>query len=201
MTAEDVIEEVLRDKVFYENSGGGLTISGGEPPFQPKFAIELCKLAKENKISVAIETNGFCDSRTFSEILDHVDLVLYDIKAIDEEKHIRLTGKSNRVIVKNLELAVARGANVVVRIPVVPNINVSRDEFGRFAELIAGLGVKEVELLPYHKLGIAKYRLLRRPYELNAEPPTAEFLDDFKSAFNSRGVLVTISSPPPSLKR
>jgi len=147
------------------------------------------------------EVEECVDAHTFSEILDHVDLVLYDIKAVDEEKHARLTGKSNRVIVKNLELAVAKGANVMVRIPVVPNVNVSRNEFSRFAELIAGLGIKEVELLPYHKLGIAKYRLLRRPYQLDAEPPTAEFLDDFKSVLSSRGILVTVGGSPPSLKR
>jgi pyruvate formate lyase activating enzyme len=193
MSVEEVMEEVLRDKVFYEKSGGGLTISGGEPTLQPEFTLELCKLAKSNDISVALETNGFCDSITFSHILDSVDLVLYDVKAVDEIKHITLTGRSNRPILDNLRLAVARGANIIVRIPVVPGVNISRDEFDEYAELIVEMGIKRVDLLPYHKLGIAKYKLLRRPYKLVAEAPSSDFLNDFKDAFVKRGVFTTIS--------
>jgi pyruvate formate lyase activating enzyme len=191
--AEEVIDEVLRDKVFYEKSGGGLTISGGEPTLQPEFTLELCELAKSNDVSVVLETNGFCDSNTFSRILDSVDLVLYDVKAVDEIKHITLTGGSNKPIFDNLRHAVARGANIIVRIPVVPNVNVSRDEFDEYAELMAEMGIKRVDLLPYHKLGIAKYRLLRRPYELVAEAPSSDFLNDFKNAFVKRGIATTIS--------
>jgi len=193
MSAGEVMDEVLRDKVFYDKSGGGLTISGGEPTLQPEFTLELCELAKSNGISVALETNGFCDSNTFSRILEGVDLVLYDVKAVDEVKHRALTGGSNRPILDNLRLAVARGANIIVRIPVVPNVNVSRDEFDRFAELMAEMGVKRVDLLPYHKLGVAKYRLLRRPYELVAETPSSDFLNAFKNAFVKRGITTTIS--------
>jgi pyruvate formate lyase activating enzyme len=193
MTVEGVIEEVIRDKVFYDKSGGGLTISGGEPTLQHEFTLELCKLAKSNNISVVLETNGFCDSTIFSRILNCVDLVLYDIKAVDEAKHRALTGASNKLILSNLRLAIAKHANIIVRIPVVPNVNVTKEEFDQFAELLAEIGVKRVDLLPYHKLGIAKYKLLRRPYKLTAEPPSDEFLNDFKNAFTKRGIFVTIS--------
>ncbi len=193
VSAEEVMDEILRDKVFYEKSGGGLTISGGEPTLQPEFALELCGLAKSNGISVALETNGFCDSTTFCRILDSVDLVLFDFKAVDGSKHVALTGAPNTPILNNLRLAVAKEANVIVRIPVVPGVNVSREEFDRFSELMAEIGIKRVDLLPYHKLGVAKYRLLRRPYSLVAEAPSSDFLDDFKKAFAKRGVLATVS--------
>ena len=193
MSASEVMAEVLKDKVFYEKSGGGLTISGGEPTLQPEFALELSALAKSNNVSMTLETNGFCDYATFSRILDSVDLVLYDVKAVDEAKHVALTGAPNKPILDNLRLAVAKGANVIVRIPVVPGVNVSRDDFDQFARLIAEIGVKRVDLLPYHKLGVAKYRMLRRPYRLVAETPSSDFLNDFRSAFIKRGVHVTIS--------
>jgi pyruvate formate lyase activating enzyme len=105
----------------------------------------------------------------FGQILDGVDLVLYDVKVVDETKHIALTSRSNKPILDNLRLAVARGVNIIVRIPVVPNVNASRNEFDEYVELMAEMDIKRVDLLPYYKPGTAKYRLLRRPYKLVAE--------------------------------
>jgi pyruvate formate lyase activating enzyme len=153
-----VIAEVRKDISFYKKSGGGLTLTGGEPMLQPDFSLELLKAAKAEGIHTCLETCGWGSQRLFQEVLPFVDLFLFDIKATDPETHRRLTGADNALILANLDLLYQNGAAILLRCPLVPGVNDS-------AEHLAGIAALDrkyprllgIELLPYHNIGNMKY--------------------------------------------
>lgn len=166
-TAEEIMDTVLRDKPFYAESGGGMTLSGGEPLMQYDFALSLLNLAKGHGLHTAIETSGFT-TKDLTELNPYTDLWLYDIKLFSEEEHRKYTGVSNRQIRKNLHLLDQIGANIVLRCPIIPNINMTDEHFDALAELAAGLKhVTAIHLEPYHPLGLSKAQQLSRkqPYQ------------------------------------
>ena len=153
MTAEEVIDTVARDKAFYRD-GGGMTLSGGEPLMQPDFSAELARLAKEKGIHVAMETCGECAPETLKKVAQHVDLFLFDIKAMDAEIHKQYTGVSNERILKNLETLNGMGKAIILRCPIIPGVNLTEEHFAAVADLAEKLeNVLEVQLEPYHPLG------------------------------------------------
>lgn len=157
MFATEVIREVLKDKLFYENSGGGMTLSGGEPMVQFTFTKELLQLAKQNKLHVCMETCGFAPWREYEEILPLIDLFLFDIKTVNPQKHKTLTGQDNTLILENLKKLNDSGAKIFLRCPLVPGVNDSEAELCGIGELADGLiNVEEVDVEPYHPLGISK---------------------------------------------
>ncbi len=159
-SADEIIDTVLRDMPFYEQSGGGLTLSGGEPLMQFDFALELLKTAKEKGISTAVETSGYC-RLSLETIAEYVDLWLYDIKLFDDDKHKKHTGVSNRILLENLHRLDGIGANIILRCPVIPGINLEKEHFERIAALANSLkNVSAIHLEPYHPLGISKSGLL-----------------------------------------
>lgn len=163
VTPDEVLDEVLRDKIFYETSGGGVTFSGGEPLAQPEFLLELLRLSKENGLHTAVETCGWCDAALLNAIAEQTDLFLFDYKLTDPALHEQYTGVSNRRILDNLALLNDRGAKVVLRCPVILGVNDTAAHFtaiGETAEHFAA--VDHVELEPYHPLGLNKSRLLGR---------------------------------------
>ena len=154
-SAQELISEVLTDKPFFSN-GGGLTVSGGEPLLQHDFLLELLKEAKKNGLHTAIETSGYTN-RSISEINEYTDLWLYDIKLLDSENHLKYTGVSNEVILQNLRLLNNLKANIVLRCPIIPNINLNPQHFLKIANLSNELEcVKEIHFEPYNPLGISK---------------------------------------------
>ena len=154
--AEDIIGTVLRDRMFYEESGGGMTLSGGEPLAQFDFSLELLKLAKEKGLHTAVETCGY-STKDLSPMCGAVDLWLFDIKLLNEEKHRTYTGVSNELILKNLRLLDSLGAKTVLRCPVIPDVNFDEEHFALLAELASSLNhVTAIHLEPYHPLGISK---------------------------------------------
>ncbi len=171
-TVEEIMKTVLRDLPFYEQSGGGLTLSGGEPLMQYDFAAELLKAAKEKGISTAVETSGYC-KKSLAEIAQYTDLWLYDIKLSDDEKHKKYTGVSNKKILENLRLLDESGANIILRCPIIPDINLEKEHFEKISELANSLkNVSAIHLEPYHPLGISKAQLLGK----NAAFGNTEFL-------------------------
>jgi pyruvate formate lyase activating enzyme len=170
MTADEVVREVERDLIFFEESGGGVTLSGGEPVAQPRFAEAVLRACRERRIHAVLETCGFAHPEVFLRVALAADLVLFDLKLMDPVRHKRYTGVSNRGILRNLEQLVERGRAVRVRIPVVPGINDSEEDAADFAEYLKRLAIRDVELLPYHHIGIEKYRRLGLSYKL-AETP------------------------------
>jgi pyruvate formate lyase activating enzyme len=172
-TVEDCFEEILKDKVFYRNTGGGVTLSGGEPTLYPDFLIRLFELCKEEGIHTAIETCGYTSWKSFEKIAGSIDLFLYDIKVIDPEKHRVWTGVDNRLILRNAQKLARMGKKMIVRVPLVPGVNDGEEEFRRIAEFAKSLEtVKTMHLLPFHHIGQSKYETLDMEYAVSdlAEP-------------------------------
>jgi pyruvate formate lyase activating enzyme len=179
MTVDEVLEEVLRDKAFYDNSGGGITLSGGDPIMQPEFSLQLLRKCKEQGLHTVIETCGFTSWLTLKELLDHTDLILYDIKCLNPIKHQTTTGKHNRLILENAK-KIAKSKAMKVRVPLVPGFNDSVEDIRailNFVKQKLKLGSEEIELLPYNKLGEGKYdRLDREGSRPSLEPQSEEHI-------------------------
>ncbi|MCL2815484.1 MAG: glycyl-radical enzyme activating protein [Oscillospiraceae bacterium] len=186
-SAEKVIETVLRDKPFYRENGG-VTFSGGEPLLQFEFLRSLLKLAKSHGLNTTVDTAGNVPFERFEELLPMVDLWLFDVKCAEEEDHIKATGAPNRLIFENLEKLCAAGANVEIRIPVVPTVNASAEGMsaicGRVKTFAAENSRVGVELLPFHRLGGGKYEALGMQYKASElEPPSKEELAAYRQIF------------------
>lgn len=189
----ELMMEIEKDLVFFDDSGGGITLSGGEPVAQPAFAAALLQACRERGIRTALETCGFAQPGTFQSVALLADLVMFDLKLVDPGKHLRYTGVSNQLIRTNLETLLARRRPVTVRIPVVPGINNAEADIAAFAAYLAPLHPPQVELLPYHRIGSEKYRRLGRTYKLRETPqPAAEDLERFRDTLARAGLNVTI---------
>lgn len=166
MTVDEIMRVILQDKDFYEESGGGVTFSGGEVLFQADFAIELAKRIKAEHINLACETTGYAKPEVFEEFMSYIDFMYYDCKQWDRLRHQKGTGVGNELILKNLALALKKQDQLCIRIPVIPGFNYTEDDAKHFGELFKQLGVTEVELLPFHQFGLKKYADLNRTYQL-----------------------------------
>lgn len=194
--AGEIIAEVLRDQPFY-TSGGGMTLTGGEPTAQPHFAEALLRLARRAGISTALETSGHTRWRVFERLLPHLDLVLFDVKHIDPEVHRRWIGVDNEVILANLRHMAGINAPLAIRVPLIPGFNADRTSLSDIARFVAQLpgGPKKVSLLPYHALGRAKYASLGRAYEMDGqETLTPDGVRELARIFESERLEVSIGS-------
>jgi pyruvate formate lyase activating enzyme len=194
MAVGDVLAEVERDRVFYEESGGGMTASGGEPLWQPEFLIALLRSCQERDIHTALDTCGYAPWQVLDRVSPYVDLFLYDLKAVDEARHRRLTGVSNDPIVRNLRALSEHGHAIVLRLPVIPGFNDDGDGLRQMAGLAASLPhLRGIALLPYHTTAANKYERLGRPYPLaDVRPPSAERLAEIAAVFHHYDLSVTI---------
>ncbi len=175
MSIEEVIEAIERDRTFYETSGGGVTLSGGEALMQPAFTVELLKACQEREIHTAIETSGCAQWESLREAAEHLDLVFYDIKHIDSKMHKRGTGVDNQLILDNLIKLDAVFAPIVVRVPFIPGFNNSIETQRRIYQFVSGLkNVERIEVLPYHRLGLNKSWGLGKKYKLEYLEPVHE---------------------------
>jgi pyruvate formate lyase activating enzyme len=173
LSADAVLGEVMKDALCFESSGGGLTLTGGEPMAQAHFAAELLRRYKreEKGFHTAMETCGAVEWAKFDLLAEDVDLFLYDIKHMDPIEHMRLTGKGNQLILDNLRSLAESGRNIIIRFPLVPGVNDGESNIVTMAEFIRSLpGVRKVDLLPYHRLGEPKYGRLGRDYALAGAP-------------------------------
>ena len=188
-TVEEILEIVIQDLPFYEESGGGVTLSGGEASLQPEFAIELLKALKSHGIHTAIETTGFTSPAIFERLLEFLDLLLFDIKHWDEDKHKEKTNVSNTSILKNMKFAIEYGKEVLPRLPVIPNYNDSIEDAKGFVRRLKEVGAKKVQLLPFHQFGENKYHMLGREYAFtNVRALHPEDLKDFQKIFLDEGI-------------
>lgn len=168
MTVDEVIVEVEKDRPFYRRSGGGVTIGGGEPLTQYRFTAALLEAAHGVYLHTALETSGFAAWEHFEPVLKHVDLLQIDLKHMDPVRHRELTGQSNELIIENLRrvLSVKSPQDVIVRFPVIPGCNDSAENIRDMADFVMGLGYKQIELIPYHRMGISKYAQYGMAYPL-----------------------------------
>jgi len=194
VTVDEVLEEIDRDRIFFEASGGGVTASGGEPIAQPEFVTELFKGCKEKRIHTAMETCGYAEWSILEKVLKYTDLVLYDIKDMDPVKHKKFVGVQNKLILENAKKVSSKLIPMVVRIPVILRYNDREDNIKATGRFISELcGVKKVNLLPYHRFGEAKYKRLGLKYRLKGlEPPREERLQSIKEKMESIGIEVKI---------
>lgn len=163
-TVENILAEVVKDRAFYENSGGGLTLSGGEVLAQPAFAYALLAIAKDQGLHTAIETTGYAQPEVLRKMVSQVDLVLYDFKHHDSAVHLQKTGVVNDQIIQNLKMLCEMKQPLVVRIPIIPGFNDSLDDARAFGRLLSEFAVEEINLLPFHQMGEHKYDLLGKEY-------------------------------------
>ena len=165
-SVDEVLKEVIKDKAFYETSGGGVTFSGGECMLQIDFLTEILKKCKENGIHTAVDTAGHIPWESFEKIIPDTDLFLYDIKAMNDELHKEYTGVSNSLILENIARLLKSNVGVWVRVPIIPGVNDSEDEMKKIKSFFEANGYPEkVELLPYHAMGEHKYVALNRKSE------------------------------------
>ncbi|MDH7513719.1 MAG: glycyl-radical enzyme activating protein [Clostridiales bacterium] len=193
LSVGEVMEEVEKDLMFHDESGGGVTYSGGEPLMQPEFLRALLEESKKRGIHTIVDTCGFAQPDVLDKICDSVDLFLYDLKVMDDRKHRRFTGGSNRTVLENLRRLDKKGNDVIVRIPVIPGVN---DDEKDIEEMIAFLrslkNIRFLSLLPYHDLGKEKYKRFALPYIVgNIQPPAGELMEKIKKRLESSGFEVT----------
>ena len=190
-TAQDVFSECLRDREFYVQSGGGVTLSGGEATLWPAFCLEMIRLCHDERIPVAIDTCGQVETEAGVEVLRRADLILFDVKGLDPETHRRNTGVRNETILRNLNRMEEWGKDVIIRYPVIPHHN--QQEAAEIARLLSGLRcVNRVDLIPYHFYGAEKYNQLGRRYSLQESAIPAEEQQRLLELFQDAGLHVQL---------
>lgn len=186
---DEIVDECLKDVVFYEESNGGITISGGEAMYQPAFLKQLVLKLKKHNLHLAIETTGYVETEIFQELAKLFDLLLFDVKHVNNQKHIAGTGVSNDLIKTNLIWALKNNIAILPRIPVIPNFNASNEDAKEIATFLANIKIKKVQLLPFHQFGEKKYELLNRNYTLkNTKPLYPEDLKEYQQIFIDQGI-------------
>ena len=190
VTVGEVIDEVERDRAYYKRSGGGLTLSGGESLCQPDFAVGLLRAAKDRGLTTAMESTGFADFSIISRYLPYLDTYLMDIKHMNSAKHKEFTSQPNELILENAKKITDAGARLIVRTPVIPTFNATKEEIGEIAKFASSLkGVTQMHILPYHRIGTDKYKGLNRDYSLTGiEPPSKELMNELLEVVNSYGL-------------
>jgi len=190
LSVDYVINEIKRDTLFYRNSNGGVTLSGGEPLHQPLFTLNLLRRCKERGFHTVLDTSGYAEWDILRDIVNFVDLVLYDIKCFDSKNHLKLTGVPNETILKNFRSIVSdTDTSVIARIPVIPGNNDAEENITEIAKFLKDSGLKEVNLLPYHKLGIGKYKIVGKRYlSKKIEVPSDEHLNHLKVLIETYGL-------------
>jgi pyruvate formate lyase activating enzyme len=192
MTIEEVLSEIKKDDLFYQNSNGGVTISGGEPLWQWKFVRNLLKECQQEGFHTALDTSGYARWDILEKVLEYTDLCLYDVKHTKPEIHMRGTGKSNRRIMENLCLTASR-VRTWLRVPLIPGYSDSEENIQNLISLAKKGTVERVSILPYHAYGKSKYKYLGRCYRLSRlKPPSKDYLQRLYKLFQGGKAKVTI---------
>lgn len=190
ISVREIMETVYKDMPYYRRSGGGVTLSGGECLLQPEFSEAILRTCTESGINTAIESTAFADFSVIQRILPFLDTYLMDIKHINSEKHKAFTTQPNERILENAKKIDAAAQHLIIRVPVIPTFNATKEEIGEIAAFVSSLkNTNEMHLLPYHKFGTDKYRWLGRAYTLpDIAAPTDEQMQEFKAVCESHGV-------------
>lgn len=165
-TVPELLREMEKDRDFYQESGGGVTFSGGEPLLQAEFLGSVLSACRAKDLHTVVDTTGFAPTAAVREIARHTDLFLYDLKLMDAEQHRIYTGVSNKMILQNLRELVALGSEVIVRVPLIPGITDTEENLSAIGEFVQSLGVTRVDLLPFHKMAADKHARLGYDYHL-----------------------------------
>jgi pyruvate formate lyase activating enzyme len=196
--AAALVKQLLRDRVFFDESGGGVTFSGGEPLMQPSFLNESLARLRAEGVHTALDTCGFAPWSTLRDAAGLASLVLYDLKLMDDARHREATGQSNQAILENLRALCGVHHEIWIRVPVIPGLNDDEANLEAAARFLAPLaGIRQVDLLPYHRTGEAKFARVGRDYPLaGLTPPTPECMETLAGIFRARGLTTTLGGHP-----
>ena len=194
MDVEEVMLEIEKDTLFFDQSGGGVTFSGGEPLMQPEFLESLLRACRDKEIHSVLDTCGYAPSAVFARMTDQVGLFLFDLKLMDNAEHQNYTGVSNRPILQNLKALDERRKRIRIRFLVIPHITDTEDNINNTISFLTSLkSIDHVSLLPYHKMAAEKYRRLRRKNAMEGvPPPTQQSMASIQTRFESHGIRVTV---------
>lgn len=196
MTADEIFDIVSRDRMFYESSGGGVTVSGGEALLQPQMVQEIFKKCRNAGIHTCIETSGCAPEANLKLVLPFTDNLLYDLKLMDKTKHKQFTGQPNDLLISNARMAAESGVEMIFRIPLIPGVNDDQKNIDETAEFLRKMRAasRRIEIMPYHRLGKGKYDSLGKNYTMDGlVPPAQEQIDMVKKAFENKGITCTVS--------
>lgn len=193
MSVEEVLKEIEKDMIFYNTSGGGVTLSGGEVLSQADFALQLLKEVKRLGINTAIETSGEGNSEDLLKLSNYLDLILFDLKIMDEIKAKEILGANINIIKKNFELLVSNNKKVIPRVPLVPGYTTSEENLDKIIDFVMSQNIKEIHLLPFHQYGSKKYEYINKNYKLkDLKPPTEDEVNLIKEKMENKGLKVII---------
>jgi pyruvate formate lyase activating enzyme len=194
LSPEEIFDTVARDKMFYDASSGGVTVSGGEALLQPEIVKRLFEKCRASGIKTCIETSGFASGAALKQVLPYTDHILFDLKIMDTEKHKQYTGQPSDVILANAKTAAESGVEMLFRMPLVPGVNDDENNIKETASFLRSVKKNNIELMPYHRLGKGKYDSLGKKYPMGDLPPaTTEKIDEVKKDFEKEGITCTVS--------
>jgi len=195
---DELVARLLRDRIFFDDSGGGVTFSGGEPLMQPGFLLESLERLRAEGVHTALDTCGFAPWSALRDAAGLASLVLYDLKLMDDARHREATGQSNQAILENLRALCGVHHQIWIRVPVIPGLNDDEANLEAAARFLAPLaGIRQVDLLPYHRTGEAKFARVGRDYPLaGLTPPTPERMEALAGIFRARGLTTTLGGHP-----
>ncbi len=194
MTVDALLREIEKERLFFDESGGGVTFSGGEPLMQPEFLRAALQACRKREIHAALDTSGYAPAEIFDAMIEHVDLFLFDLKLIDDQRHRQYTGVSNAPILRNLRALAQRGKPFWLRLPIIPGITDTEKNLIDMLALLSDITtIEQINLLPYHRIADGKYqRLLMENKMAGIEPPSPEWMDALKTRFETSGIPVKI---------
>ncbi len=194
VSVQEVMAQIEKDSIFYDESGGGITFSGGEPLSQPEFLLGLLSQCKKREYHTAVDTSGYGATETIKAISGMTDLFLYDLKHMDDEKHVKYTGVSNRIILENLKIISQLGKRIFIRIPLIPGINDDEGNLSSTAGVIRSTpGIEQVNILPYHNIAADKYnRLWKQSCLMDIPVPDSGYMESIVGKFLAYGIKVKI---------
>ena len=191
-TKDKLINDILKDKIFFEESKGGVTFSGGEALLQIEFLKECLIALKAEKINTAIETCGYIKYDHIKKIINYTDLFLYDLKMIDDVKHLKYTGKSNKLILDNFDKLSKLNKRIIVRVPIIEGVNTEDNDIKLLANFLIDKNFEEIHLLPYHDIAKHKYKKLLCDYDTQMSVPSSKRMEEIKKILEEYGYQVNI---------
>ena len=198
MTVDELLHEVERDRIFFEESGGGVTLSGGEPLHQPDFCTSLLKTLKENELHTALDTTGYASAKEIARVSPYTDLFLFDLKIMDDKEHMKYTGVSNKIILDNLRTLQEKGKEIIIRFPVIPGITDTPSNISSMIDFLSPfhhftISPFEVHLLPYHAAAKNKYHRFRMEDKMESGiEVTKDRLMELKALFEKTGFRIKV---------
>jgi pyruvate formate lyase activating enzyme len=191
-SAAEVMKEIDKDSVFYAESGGGVTFSGGEPLMQPGALREIMVLCKQKGYHIAVDTSGHAEPSSVKMIMDLADLWLFDLKLMNDARHVEYTGVSNELALKNLETLARAANNIIIRFPLIPGITDDSENLEEISRLMKKLALNRIDILPYHAIAKEKYRRMKMEFLLDElKEPDEDRIKEVKEYFTGNGFILT----------